>query len=79
MGLHWLNDAIIPGMQAGQCIWNTAICLGLEKKSPILAARSLKSRDGQVLFLWVRRELEEAELREDPPGEDQQPYKCYKK
>ena len=48
--------------------------LGLEKRSPILAARSLKSRDGQVLFLWVRRELEEAELREDPPGEDQQPY-----
>jgi hypothetical protein len=48
--------------------------LGLEKKSPILAARSLKTRDGQVLFLWVRRELEEAELREDSPGEDQQPY-----
>jgi len=45
--------------------------LGLEKKSPILAARSLKTQDGQVLFLWVRRELEEAEIQEDPPGEDQ--------
>lgn len=46
--------------------------LGMEKHSPILAARSFKTRDGQVLLLWVRRELEEAEIKEDSSGEDQQ-------
>ena len=48
--------------------------LGLEKRSPILAVRSSKTRDGQVILLWVRRELEEAEIKEDPSSEDQQPY-----
>lgn len=48
--------------------------LGLEKRSPILAVRSSKNRDGQILLLWVRRELEEAEIKEDSSGEDQQPY-----
>jgi hypothetical protein len=48
--------------------------LGLEKRSPILAARSSKTRDGQVLLLWVRRELEETEIKEDSTGEDQLPY-----
>jgi len=48
--------------------------LGLEKHSPILAARSSKTRDGQVMLLWVRRELEEVEIKEDHSGEDQQPF-----
>ncbi|MBN2678264.1 MAG: hypothetical protein JXR32_09420 [Anaerolineaceae bacterium] len=47
--------------------------LGLEKRSPILAVRAQNTHDGQVLFLWVRRELEESEIKEDSPGEDQQP------
>ncbi|MGB8253218.1 MAG: hypothetical protein WCF08_08370, partial [Anaerolineaceae bacterium] len=48
--------------------------LGLEKHAPILAARSSKTRDGQVLLLWVRRELEGVEIKEDHSGEDQQPF-----
>lgn len=47
--------------------------LGLEKHCPILAARTMKTRDGQVVMLWVRRELEEAEIKEDSSGEDQLP------
>ena len=29
--------------------------LGMEDKVPIMAARSVDSDDGQVLFLWVRQ------------------------
>ena len=33
--------------------------IGLEQKAPILAARSMKTEEGQVLLLWVRREMQE--------------------
>lgn len=33
--------------------------LGLEEKVPILAARASETEEGQVLFLWIRREIEE--------------------
>jgi hypothetical protein len=39
--------------------------LGLEQRAPILAARSVQTDAGQVLFLWVRRELEEVETEID--------------
>jgi len=29
--------------------------LGMEEKVPIMAARSLETDEGQILFLWVRR------------------------
>lgn len=35
--------------------------LGLEERVPILAARSVETPEGQVLFLWVRHKHEEAE------------------
>lgn len=35
--------------------------LGLEEKVPILAARSSATEEGEVLFLWIRRTLEDAE------------------
>jgi hypothetical protein len=35
--------------------------LGLEARVPIVAARALEGDNGQVLYLWVRRELEESE------------------
>ena len=35
--------------------------LGLEAKVPIVAARALDGDNGQVLYLWVRREIEESE------------------
>ena len=35
---------------------------GLEKQAPILAARTLTMDEGQVLLLWVRMEVEEAEI-----------------
>ncbi|MBN1148004.1 MAG: hypothetical protein JXA78_12170 [Anaerolineales bacterium] len=61
--------------------WNkgTAIHLefrgmdGLESQVPIVAARALEVDDGQMLFLWVRQELEEVELEmdyDDDFGED---------
>ncbi len=33
--------------------------MGLETKSPILAARSLNTPDGPMLVLWVRRSVDE--------------------
>jgi hypothetical protein len=41
--------------------------LGLEQKVPILAARASETEEGQVLFLWIRRNVEDAETehRED--------------
>lgn len=39
--------------------------LGLEQRAPILAARSVQTDAGQVLFLWVRREVEEVETEID--------------
>jgi hypothetical protein len=35
--------------------------LGMEEKTPILAARSVATGDGSVLLLWVRMEFEETE------------------
>jgi hypothetical protein len=35
--------------------------LGMEEKTPILAARSVTTSDGSVLLLWVRMEFEETE------------------
>ena len=35
--------------------------LGLETKVPIVAARAMESSRGQMLYLWVRREIEESE------------------
>jgi len=32
--------------------------LGLVSQVPILAARTVESSDGQVLFLWVRKKFE---------------------
>ena len=31
--------------------------IGLEERVPILAARSVETNDGQVLMLWIRREV----------------------
>ena len=33
--------------------------LGLEERVPILAARASETEEGQVLFLWIRRAIEE--------------------
>jgi len=35
---------------------------GLEEKAPILAARTTEVDEGQMLFLWVRLEIEETEF-----------------
>lgn len=39
--------------------------MGLEEKVPILAARSSETNDGQVLFLWIRREDSELDFEYD--------------
>jgi len=38
---------------------------GFENQVPIVAARALEADDGQMLLLWVRQEIEEAELETD--------------
>ncbi len=38
--------------------------LGLEEKTPIFAARTVKTNDGDVLLLWVRQKTEEEEADE---------------
>jgi len=43
--------------------------MGLEEKVPILAARSSETNDGQVLFLWIRREDMEEDLEYDDPDD----------
>jgi len=45
--------------------------IGLEERAPILAARSLESKDGHVLLLWVRRDPSESEAQADPGDDDQ--------
>jgi hypothetical protein len=42
---------------------------GLENQAPILAARALEIDEGQMLFLWVRLEVEETELEPDFGGD----------
>jgi hypothetical protein len=44
---------------------------GLEENAPILAARNVQGSDGDVLFLWVRREPED--LEEDFDEDDSDP------
>lgn len=46
---------------------------GLEAETPILAARTLESDDGQVLLLWVRLEAKDVEIEmdfDDDPGDE---------
>jgi len=46
---------------------------GLEYQTPILAARTYESEEGQMLLLWVRLENEEVELEidyDDDIGDD---------
>ena len=46
---------------------------GFESEAPIVAARALEADEGQMLFLWVRQELEEVELEidyDDDYGDD---------
>ena len=37
--------------------------IGLTQQAPIIAARSVSTEEGDMLYLWVRRELDD----EDPP------------
>ena len=39
--------------------------IGLEEKIPIVAARTVDTDDGNMLFLWVRREIDDLMLDED--------------
>ncbi len=39
--------------------------IGLEEKIPIVAARTIDTDDGNVLVLWVRREMEDYVLEDD--------------
>ena len=38
---------------------------GLENQAPILAARTVETDEGQMLFLWIRLEVAETELEPD--------------
>jgi hypothetical protein len=38
---------------------------GLQKQAPIVAARTLEADEGQMLLLWVRLDIDEAELETD--------------
>ena len=44
--------------------------MGLEEKSPIMAARSVESKDGHILLLWCRRKAEEVEEELDLGDQD---------
>lgn len=46
--------------------------IGLEERVPILAARSMETNDGQVLMLWIRREVpaQEDETESNSGGTD---------
>ncbi len=39
--------------------------IGLEEKIPIVAARALETEEGHVLLLWVRQELDIANMEEE--------------
>jgi hypothetical protein len=45
--------------------------IGLEDKAPILAARTVDSKDGQVLLLWVRLKPEQEEIEVDLSDDDE--------
>ncbi len=44
--------------------------IGLEQKAPILAARSVKTEEGDVLLLWVYFDAEKAELEFGPQDDE---------
>lgn len=44
--------------------------MGLEEMAPIVAARSLDSEDGQVLFLWLRIDPDNIEFDFDSDMDD---------
>lgn len=44
--------------------------IGLPREATILAARNLESSDGQMLYLWVRRDPQEAHAEMDQ-GDDE--------
>jgi hypothetical protein len=44
---------------------------GLEENAPIMAARHVQGSDGDVLYLWVRREPEDLEEEFDEDDSDQ--------
>lgn len=44
--------------------------LGLEQKTPIVAARSVDTHDGQVLLLWLNFDRDEVELEVDGDDKD---------
>lgn len=43
---------------------------GLESYAPILAARALDMDEGQMLLLWVRQEIDDADIETDPDDPD---------
>lgn len=43
--------------------------MGLEEKVPILAARASETEEGQVLYLWIRRSMEDT-TGEHPDNEN---------
>jgi len=44
--------------------------IGLLKEDPIIAARALKAEEGDILLLWVRRELSDDEEEDDQDFND---------
>jgi hypothetical protein len=44
--------------------------IGLEQQAPILAARNLKTEEGDVLFLWIYLDSEKVEVEFDPGDDD---------
>jgi len=48
--------------------------IGLEERVPILAARSIETQDGQVLLLWIRREVQQEEDETEGSGGTDLPF-----
>ena len=48
---------------------------GLEDKVPILAARTTEVDEGQMLFLWVRLEIEETEFETGCDDENDEDFR----
>lgn len=46
--------------------------IGLEERSPIMAARSVDTDEGQVLLLWVRREHQQTEIEIDIDDDEEE-------
>lgn len=45
--------------------------LGMEEQIPIVAARSIESEEGQLLYLWVRLKPEETEYELDVDDDEE--------